>query len=157
MSEAKKPKKKKNIGGRPPKYKKVDDLQKRIDWYFLAIERNNGSEDVVYDPEFLEATKIITDVIPTVTGLALALNMTREGLVHYAAKDGFADTIKKAKLRIENAIEQRLFYQNATGSIFNLKNNFGWHDKSEKELSGSLGLSRILDEIDGQSTDPPEA
>jgi hypothetical protein len=55
--------------------------------------------------------------------------------LNYAEKDEFIGTIKAAKLRIENAIEQRLFFQNATGSIFNLKNNYGWVDKTEQDVT----------------------
>jgi len=116
---------------RPVKYETPEEMQVIIDKFFADCKAD--------------------DLHPTVTGLALSLDMTREGLVHYEKKDnpGFADTIKKAKLKVEAHIEQRLFHNNATGCIFNLKNNFGWKDKTEQELSGSLDLGRLLDEIDG--------
>lgn len=76
---------------------------------------------------------------PTVSGLAYSLDMSRQALLDYAEKDAFLDTIKKAKIRIEMALEQRLYGNTVTGTIFNLKNNFGWKDKSEQELSGPNG------------------
>jgi hypothetical protein len=104
--------------GRPVKYKTPKDIQKKIDQYF---------EDCISKEEY-----------PTITGLALALDLTRQGLIEYQNKEDFSDTIKKAKLRVEAAIEQRLFHNNPTGCIFNLKNNFGWRDKIETEHSGSM-------------------
>lgn len=121
-------------GGRPVKYKTPEDMQELIDGFFAdCVEK---------------------ELHPTVTGLALALDLTREGLIHYENKDnpGFADTIKKAKLRVEAHIEQRLFFNNPTGCIFNLKNNFGWKDKTEREHSGNIGLGELMDDIDGDTT-----
>lgn len=116
-----------NKGGRPVKYKTPNDLQKKIDAYFAECKESG---------EHL-----------TVTGLALACDLTRQGLLEYAEKsDEFSDAIKKAKLKVENYLEQRLFGQNATGCIFNLKNNFGWKDKTETELSGGLEYKDISSE-----------
>ena len=71
-------------------------------------------------------------VIPTVTGLCLALNLTRQGLINYEVRPDFLDTVKRAKLQVEAGIEQRLLGdKQAAGAIFNLKNNFGWKDQSE--------------------------
>ena len=93
-------------GGRPVKYSSTKKIQKVIDAYFTACEAQREH--------------------PTVTGLALAVGLSRQGLIEYQDKERFSDTIKKAKLRIENHLEQRLFSANVTGVIFNLKNNFGW-------------------------------
>lgn len=103
-----------------PKWQNPGEMQKAIDAYFAECAENK-------DPF-------------TVTGLAMALDLTREGLLHYARKsDAFADTIKRAKIRVENFIEKRLFHANATGSIFNLKNNFGWIDDQNVNLGGQEG------------------
>lgn len=97
-------------GGRPPKYNTPQEMQEAIDLYFQDNE------------------------IPTVTGLALALGFdTRHALLYYEhEKPEFVTTIKKAKTRVEDAIEHRLLSgQAAAGCIFNLKNNFGWKDAQE--------------------------
>lgn len=73
----------------------------------------------------------------TVTGLALALNLSRQGLLEYSGKPLFSDTIKRAKLKIENYAERRLFGNNVAGVIFNLKNNFKWVDKHEHGIGGN--------------------
>lgn len=128
--------------GRPPKHNSPEEMQRIIDLYFLACKSNQPeSEEMLEDlsDEDMLIINSIDDIFPTVTGLALALDLTRQGLIEYGEKDIFSDTIRKAKTRIESAIEQRLFYNNPTGSIFNLKNNFGWRDKSEKEVSGPDG------------------
>ena len=69
----------------------------------------------------------------TVSGLAIALDMTRETLLRYEEQNEFSDTIKRAKQRVEGYAEMCLFRGGgiATGVIFSLKNNFGWKDKTE--------------------------
>lgn len=74
----------------------------------------------------------------TITGLALALDTTRETLLDYQKKPEFSDTIKRGKTRVENYAEQRLYAGSPTGAIFALK-NFGWSDKQEHELFGKDG------------------
>lgn len=103
--------------GRPPKYKSPEEMQEAIDNYF-------ETEDIV-----------------TVTGLAYVLDLSRQGLCEYERKDEFSDTVKKAKQRVEIAIEKRLAGNAVAGSIFNLKNNFGWKDKQETEISGGFNVS----------------
>lgn len=72
----------------------------------------------------------------TITGLALALDTSRETLLDYEVKDQFSDTIKKAKLKCQNYTERFLYNgKNATGAIFSLKNNYGWRDKQETDVT----------------------
>lgn len=97
----------------------------------------------------------------TVSGLALWLHTTRETLLDYEkgtydspVAEGeersvdFSDAIKRAKLAIENYAEQKLFGPNATGVIFNLKNNWGWKDKKEVEHSGEINRNATDEELD---------
>lgn len=112
--------------GRPPKYKTAKQMQDVIDDYFLTdayIDMGDGQK--IY--------------APTVSGLAYRLGMSTEALRKYEDKDAFVVTVKRAKQRIEIALEQRLHGQAVTGTIFNLKNNFGWKDKREQEFSGPGG------------------
>lgn len=114
----------KNKGGRPPKYKTPEEMQKIIDDYFNTdawIEINDK-------PKFA----------PTVEGLAYALDLSRMGLIEYGNKDEFSYTIKRAKQKVSIALEQNLWGNAVTGTIFNLKNNFGWKDKTEVEATHNL-------------------
>ena len=126
--------------GRPLKYKSPAEMQEAVDRYFLGCKLKgqciNG--ETHFTDEQLELISNTEYTRPTVTGLALALDLTRQSLIDYEGREEFLDTIKKAKARVEEFVEQRLYDPNATGCIFNLKNNFGWKDKQELEHSGSL-------------------
>lgn len=115
----------KNKGGRPLKYKTVEELNEAISKYFAEC-------DMFEEPY-------------TITGLALALDVDRKTLINYSNKEEFFHTIKKAKLKVENYLEKGLMRgSNATGIIFNLKNNFEWKDKQEIEHSGAIKLEDVL-------------
>ena len=116
--------------GRPLKFKSVKELQKKIDAYFTRCEK---------DDEPL-----------TITGLALALDTSRETLMEYGEREEFVDTIKKAKLKIEHAYELRNIKRGNAGDIFALK-NFGWKDKTESDvtLGGSINVMPSV-KLDGQ-------
>lgn len=111
-------------GGRPLKFQSVEELEEKIQAYF---------DDVASKAVTLEDGKIIQEPL-TITGLALALDTTRQGLINYEERDEFYDTIKRAKTVVENFAEKKLFGNNATGAIFALK-NFGWKDKTEQDIT----------------------
>lgn len=97
--------------GRPLKFKTVKELEEKGMAFFKLCEDE--------------------DIPPTITGLALHLDTTRETLMDYQARDEFSDTVKKLKLICENFAEQRLFTaRNPAGPIFALK-NYGWKDRHE--------------------------
>ena len=100
------------------KYKTVKALQEAVDHYF-EVDAFVPSQDGI--PEYL----------PTMSGLALSLDVDRRTVVNYSNNDKYFPTIKKARAKIESFIETRLYGNNVTGCIFNLKNNFDWKDKSE--------------------------
>lgn len=112
--------------GRPPKFDTPEIMQKAVDEYFET--------DAYID---MGDVKMFA---PTVEGLAYSLGLSRQGLLEYSEKSEFSDTVKRAKQRIAIALEQRLYGQSVTGAIFNLKNNFGWKDKSEQEVSGGVTI-----------------
>jgi hypothetical protein len=104
--------------GRPPKFKTPKDMQAAVDDYFALCNDENP---------------------PLISGLAYHLDMTTESLRRYGEDDEFSATVKKAKQRVEIALEKRLQSNSPVGAIFSLKNNFGWKDKSEHELTGADG------------------
>lgn len=128
--------------GRPPKYNTPEEMQRIIDLYFLAC-RVHQTDDTSYiegrPDEELQIINDIEDVYPSISGLAYTLGMSTEALRNYENKDDFIATVKRAKQRVEMSLEQRLANPACTGSIFSLKNNFGWKDKQEQEISGPNG------------------
>lgn len=153
-----------NKVGRPLKFKSVDELQKKIDAYFAEcdphvvetekweVERKSDGTKVKdengYDKLKLIKRKRMTEQIPyTVTGLALALDTSRETLTDYEDKEEFSDTIKRAKDKIQNYLELNLNSPSPTGTIFNLKNNYGWKDKTESEISNPDGSLNPINKL----------
>lgn len=124
-------------GGRPPKYKSRLEIQTKIDNYFekcngelLTDKAGNFVLDKNGNPVRIGARP------PTITGLALALGFnSRQSLLNYQAKKEFVDTITRAKARVEQYTEERLFDKDgANGAKFSLANNFkGWKDEKKIE------------------------
>lgn len=113
---------KKSKGGAPKKYKTAEELQKKIDAYFEDCD--------------------IKEKPYTVTGLALACNLSREQLINYSKDKEFYDTIKKAKMRVLENLESRLYDKKTftPGIIFGLKNNYGWKDAQQLEHTGTITI-----------------
>ena len=69
--------------------------------------------------------------VPTICDLCLYLGFeSRQSFYDYEKKEGFAYTIKRARLLIEREYEEQLQTNTPTGAIFALK-NFGWKDTYE--------------------------
>lgn len=115
--------------GRPRKYETPEDMQAIIDEYLREC-----AEEGVY---------------PAVSMMAYRLGMSRQDLLNYEnclkngrlkncsdeQKQGFVDTIKTAKQYIEGCYDAKLINgtTNPAGTIFALKNNYNWVDKTEVE------------------------
>lgn len=126
--------------GRPLKYNTVEELQKKIDEYFKSCEGEilkNEDGHIILN-KYGEPV-IINMKPPTVTGMALYLGFnSRQALLNYQDKKEFHDTITRAKMRIEEYAECRLYDKDGcNGAKFNLINNFGWKDK--QELDANIG------------------
>tara|TARA_R110000850_G_scaffold140033_1_gene261325 strand:- start:53 stop:499 length:447 start_codon:yes stop_codon:yes gene_type:complete len=129
----------KNKGGRPPKYNSPEELGLMIDGYWASLELWNSEHEEKKHP--------------TVTGLAIAVDLTRTGLLEYCDKnEEYSNTIRKAKAKIEEYVEQRLYGNNVTGLIFNLKNNYGWKDKTEVDnnLGGAIAIADVTIDDDAE-------
>ena len=135
----------KHAGGRPPKYKTVEELQKVIDEYFdFCDARGKKVWDDEKGKEFMESWPAPY----TMSGLARRLGMDRRTLLDYSKKDKFSPTIKAARERVHEDVETRLMDGKAqAGAIFNLKNNFDWKDESRHDItSGGEPLNIVITE-----------
>lgn len=112
--------------GRPRLYDNVDQMNKIVDKYFKDCKK----DDRPY----------------TMSGLAHALGMDRRSLINYSDRDEFFLTIKCARERVEQQLEENALgnKSNAVFTIFNLKNNFGWKDTTEVKVDEE---SSKLDEL----------
>lgn len=117
--------------GRPPKFNNPEEMQQIIDDYFDRckpdFERDSEGNLIVNS----KGTPIIKLNPPTITGLALALGFNSRGTIYEYEKknDEFSDTVKVARLRCENWVEEKAMagvVPPAVG-IFALK-NYGWRD-----------------------------
>ena len=130
-----------NPVGRPLKYTDPKDMQVLIDLYFEHCRINRDVLDGHTAFDVRKRNSLVTDnEFPTVSGLAIVLGMDRTSINNYKNRDKFFNTIKEARQRIEGGLEQRLFHNNATGTIFNLKNNFSWNDKSEVDMTTTIKI-----------------
>jgi hypothetical protein len=119
--------------GRPMKFESPEKLQELIDAYFKECDETNQ--------------------IYTVVGLAMALDTDRQTLINYTNREEYFDTIKKAKQKIENQMVNRALtgVYNPTVSIFLMKNNFGYVDKTEQEVKVTerTKAEKLSDELFG--------
>jgi hypothetical protein len=124
-----------DLGGRPPFFETPEKLQEAISEYFITGVKKRK---VVVGKG--EQRRIEEIEVPTITGLCYALGFeSRQSFYDYEQKEGFAYTIKRARLFIENEYEEQLSVGNTIGAIFALK-NFGWSDEHNLNIRGSLSL-----------------
>lgn len=144
----------KNKGGRPPMYKTVEEIQEKIDKYFEECEGtvlNNENGEVVlnkYGDPVIVGRKPLT-----ITGLALALGFnSRQALLNYQDKPEFYDTITRAKAKVEQYAEERLFDKDGSnGAKFSLSNNFkGWAEKQQIEADVKNDISINVELVDDE-------
>lgn len=120
-------------------------MQTVIDRYFERCEGELAKDEngcVVFTDKGFPVYTVFPKP-PTVTGLALALGFnSRQALLNYQGKKEFHDTVTRAKSRVEEYAETRLFDKDgANGAKFSLANNFkGWTDKAEVDLTAGLTI-----------------
>ena len=132
--------------GRPPMYKTPEEMQNAIDKYFeeckgeyITDEEGNLLTDKHGYPVKTKERPL------TITGLALALGFTtRQSLLNYEGDPAFLDTIKKAKAKVEQYAEERLFDKDGVnGAKFNLSNNFkGWSER--QQIDSNVNLAPVV-------------
>lgn len=133
--------------GRPPKYTSKEEIEGLIEQYFKSCEgeilQDSNGEPVLNK---WGQPVIVGEKPPTVTGLALALGFTnRLSLLNYQGKAEFVNTITRAKARVEQYTEERLFDRDGVnGARFSLTNNFGgWGEKPPSPLDEEEQRARI--------------
>ena len=112
-----------NLGGRPRLFDTPEALQKKADEYFT--EKDN--KHLPY----------------TVAGLAYHLGFTdRKSLSEYKNYEGFSDTVKRIRLKIEAQKNEMLLSNNrpTAGVKFDLEVNHGWKSATtvNTNLSGEI-------------------
>lgn len=125
---------KSNIRGKKPIYQTNEEFEKAVEDYFKTCDKKKKPY--------------------TVSGLSLHLGfLSRETILDYAnyekhsnieekEKLAIADTIKKARLRIEESLEINLQTgKQVIGTIFNLKNNYKWVDKTDIDHGGEVVIN----------------
>jgi hypothetical protein len=112
--------------GRPPKYATAEDLEQAIQAYYMV--RESQEKPITW------------------TSLVYALGFADRQSMNDQEDRGeqFSFIIKRAKLKNESELEDRLFGAYATGSIFNLKANYGWKDAPEPEKDQDF-TAKVID------------
>ncbi len=115
--------------GRPLIYSSVEELEPLIEDYFESVRYESEEGKVSYRPGM--------------AGLAYALGIDRKTLTNYSHKEEFFPAIKRARDRVEVALEANLYNNSVTGTIFNLKNNFDWKDKTETDNTTHVKMEEV--------------
>ena len=122
--------------GRPRQYETVEELEELIEDYFQSCWVDKVTESTDKNGACTMSTVTYQNRPYTVTGLALHLNLTRQGLINYQERPEFVDTITRAKTKVEMGYEETLFTKNANGASFGLRSNFNWEDKTTRVIAG---------------------
>lgn len=140
-------------GGSKLKFKTAKELQDVIDEYFRWCDNRTKN---VYIKEAGDNVPISFPAPYTMSGLARRLGITRQTLVNYGNRELFFDTVREARDKVQEDVETRLMETtNQSGAQFNLKNNFGWKDKTEQDLTtnGESLNTALVQFIDGSNKD----
>lgn len=147
------------MAGRPLKYKTVEELEKAIHAYFKKCD-SRTKPTLIKDKSGAYFMDVPAPIPYTVEGLAVALGVDRTTINNYQSRDEFFITIKEAKEKIlANLVERGLDGDNVPAvTIFNLKNNYGYEDKSSHELTGDKNKPISIEIIgtDEPITDEPK-
>ena len=154
-----------NEGGRPLRYKTVDDLTCEIDDYFNTITTTRPVFDHVVTGKDVDGNDLFDKVprlnnagkqimqtdyleVPSILGMCKHLGVNRKVLLEYECRDEYSNPIKRAKERVEQYLEEQLLGPTqVAGVIFNLKNNFGWKDTQTIEQTGPNGGPLLVQNV----------
>ena len=128
------------------KFKSKKKLQEKIDEYFKLTEGKpylDNEGNPVFN-KFGRMCYIVDPFPPTVTGLALYLGMnSRKEQLQYQDMEEFNEIITRAKSRVEEYTEMRLFdREGSNGAKFSLTNNFKW-ENNPREPAEDIGAGMV--------------
>lgn len=163
--------------GRQKIIKTAAALRKAIDAYFRAItyeqtlmevydtgERTNKGKPIMAERELCDMDgkpiRVVRyAVAPTRQGICLALGISKDTWENYrdptqdGTYPGFCAVCAEAELRIEAYLAEQVTQRtgNVNGLMFNLQNNYGWKEKKDVTVHGSVedylaGLDEAGDE-----------
>lgn len=129
-------------------------MQEKIDAYFKECEGKIMTDEEGKPLLNKYGQPIIYGAKPlTITGLALAIGFnSRQSLLNYEGQEEFLDTIKRAKAKVEEYAESRLFDKDGSnGAKFSLSNNFkGWAEKQQIEADVKNDISINVELVDDE-------
>lgn len=129
-------------------------MQEKIDAYFKECEGKIMKDEEGKPLLNKYGQPIIYGAKPlTITGLALAIGFnSRQSLLNYEGQEEFLDTIKRAKAKVEEYAESRLFDKDGSnGAKFSLSNNFkGWAEKQQIEADVKNDISINVELVDDE-------
>lgn len=134
------------------KWETPEELQMCVDAYFKECDDRVVQ---VYSKSAQELVDMKKPIPYTIEGLCDALECDRDTLLNYQKKEGYEEyfgIVKRAKLKVQrNKVERGLDGDsNPAVTIFDLKNNHGYKDKVEQDIT-SKGES--LNDISKLSTE----
>lgn len=157
----------KNKGGRPRLFEDtpedVERWEKLMEGYIKSITykkdvvvtetkiNNKGKVEevsrVLVDDEGNTIQELEFFAIPSFLGLVNYLDMDKDTVLKYSKMDGFSVSYKKVMDIIQQYTANLLQTKNnVAGIIFTLKNNFGWQDKKELEVTSKSKLEDFFND-----------
>lgn len=117
-----------NKGGQPMKFKTPEELEEKIQEYYIWAKDNKKHITVTGLAWFLDTDRITLLRYENMIDSELYKSISDDVKVKYC------NSIKRAKAKIESEYEELLYNKNSSvGAIFTLKNNYGYVDKQEIE------------------------
>ena len=134
----------KHPGGRPTLFSSPEEMQDKIDTFFLEYEQKCEQAEEAGKPK---------PPVPGKPHLMLALGMrSRDTYNRY--KNGahgkeFSDTLKSAELKLEAMWVDLLSTNSSAGVIFYMKNAFQYKDRVDQDItSGGQPINNIIKFVD---------
>ena len=125
---------------RHKKYKSAEELEKGIDEYFdqMTYKHDTGHTNAKGDA-IIEYRYALT---PSIVAMCIYLGISRPTLATYEKDEKYKTVIRGAYDRIEVYLINQLDTQSqSTGTIFNLKCNYGWQDTQKISADANVNIS----------------